>query len=301
MYTFSSHKLYYAVTSEGSEEDFRIPTGTVHPTGVVLGHGAYSNVVEVIYGGKRYAAKKYHHVSVKNLIGLFGREHEILARIRHRNIVPYHGISTLAPENTTVLVMQRMEINLSVYLKDNDNVPLQRKLQILHDVAQGLHYLHTQRPAIIHRDLTATNILLNSKGVAKISDFGNSRMVDLTTSPELLTSRPGTLDYMPQEALEGGEYNDKLDVFSFGHLSIYVVIQHRPRPFRYTYRQHGSLFLRTEVERRAVHLDETKSKLGGAQHLLYSTIISCLQDEPELRPSCADILRSGLFSACTHT
>ena len=300
--------LYFAAPDECSdeeEEDFRLPTCTVHPTGLVLGHGSYGDVVEVEYGGKRYAAKKYRHVGVENLIGIFGREHAILAQIRHRNIVPYYGMCTLAPENTTALVMQRMEMNLSVYLEYKGNVDmlLQRKLQILHDVVQGLHHLHTQRPAIIHRDLTATNILLNSKGVAKISDFGNSCTVDLSVSPELLTSNPGTLDYMPQEALEGGLYNDKMDIFSLGHLSIYVVIQHRPHPLlRHTYRERGRLIPRTEAERRAVYLDEAKSQLNGEdQHPLYSTIIRCLQEDPDLRPSCADILQSGLFSTCTHT
>ena len=298
--------IMHAVTSEGldeEEEDFRLPTCTVHPTGVVLGHGSYGDVVEVEYSGKKYAAKKYRHVAVKNQIGVFGREHEILARSRHHNIVPYYGVCTLSPDNTTVIVMERMEMNLSVYLEDKNNVimTLQCKLQILHDVARGLHYLHTQKPAIIHRDLTATNVLLNSKGVAKIGDFGNSCMVDLTT-PELLTSNPGTLDYMPQEALEGGAYNTTLDVFSFGHLSIYVVLQHRPYPLlRHIYREHGKLIPRTEMDRRAAYLDETKSKLGGDQHPLYSTIIRCLQDEPNMRPSCGDILQSGLFFACTHT
>ena len=296
--------IYFAAPDECSDEDFRLPTCTVHPTGVVLGHGSYGDVVEVEYSEKKYAAKKYRHVGVRNLIGIFGREHAILTQIRHRNIVPYYGMCTLAPENTTALVMQRMEMNLSVYLEDKGNVDmlLQRKLQILHDIVQGLHHLHTLRPAIIHRDLTATNVLLNSEGVAKISDFGNARMVDLTTTPELLTTNPGTLDYMPLEALEGGDYNNKLDIFSFGQLSIYVVIQHQPHPLlRHTYRERGRLIPRTEAERRAVYLDEAKSKLGGDQHLLYSTIISCLQDEPDMRPSCADILQSGLFSACTHT
>ena len=263
------------------------------PTGVVLGHGSYGDVVEVEYREKIYAAKKYRHVAVKNLIGVFGREHEILARIRHRNIVPYYGVCTLSPDNTTVIVMQRMEMNLSVFLehKNNVNISLERKYRLLFDIAKGLQHLHTQRPAIIHRDLTATNVLLNSKGVAKIGDFGNSCMVDLSTTPELLTSNPGTLDYMPQEALEGGQYNDKLDIFSFGHLAIYIVIQHRPHPLlRHTYRERGRLIPRTEVERRAVYLDEVESKLGEDRHELHSHIISCLQDEPNMRPSCEYIV-----------
>ena len=67
-------------------------------------------------------------------------------------------------------------------------------------------------------------------------------MVDLTATPEIMTSNPGTLDYMPPEALECGVYDQKLDVFSFGHLAIYTIIQHSPHPLlgaKYT--EHGKL------------------------------------------------------------
>ena len=250
-------------------------------------------MVEVEYKGRIYAAKKYRHVEVRNLIGIFGREHEIMALIRHPNIVPYYGICTLAGDNSTVIVMEKMDANLSTFLEDRENVniTLVQKLKILHDVVKGLNHLHTQNPAIIHRDLTATNILLNSRHVAKIGDFGNSRMVDLSVTPELLTSNPGTLDYMPPEALEGGVYNEKVDIFSFGHLSIYAMIQHRPHPLlRHTYRERGKLIPRTEVERRETYTQEAISKLGGEEHSFFKIIIQGLQDEPDNRPSCSEIL-----------
>ena len=290
-----------SISEEHSDEemDFRLPNCTVNPTGVHLGHGSYGDVVEVEYKRKKYAAKKYRHANIENLMHVFGREHEILSRIRHPNIVPYYGIGKLATDNTTVIVMERMATNLSAFLEDkrNVNLTLQRKFQLLLHIVQGLNHLHTQKPAIIHRDLTATNVLVDTGGVAKIGDFGNSRTIDMCATPELLTSTPGTLDYMPQEALGGGEYNNKLDIFSFGHLSIFVLIQHRPHPLQLsTYTKHGELKARTEVERRVVYLDEVKTKLAdGEQHELYSIIIGCLRNEPHKRPSCADILASRLF------
>ena len=271
---------------------FQLPNCTVNPTGHILGFGSYGEVVEVEYKGDVYAAKKYRHVEPRHLIGIFGREHQILARIRHPNIVPYYGICTLADDNATVIVMEKMDMNLSKFLEDeeNINVTLVQKFKILHDVAKGLNHLHTRKPAIIHRDLTATNILLNSRPVAKIGDFGNSRMVDISATPELLTSNPGTLDYMPPEAIEGA-YNEKVDIFSFGHLSIYAVIQHRPHPLlRATYRERGKLIPRTEVERRQIYTQEAISKLGGEEHSFFQIIFQCLQDEPDNRPSCSEIL-----------
>ena len=260
--------------------------------------------MEVSHKGMLFAAKIFRHVDIKDLLSMFSREQDILSRIRHPNIVPYYGVCQIAPDHTTVIIMERMATNLSTFLEDqkNTNMPLKIKFKLLCDIAKGLHHLHKQNPAVIHRDLTATNVLLDSNNIAKIGDFGNSRTVDFNATPELLTSNPGTLDYMPPEALEGGIYTDRLDVFSFGHLSIFVLIQHRPHPLlRPTYREHGKLIPRTEVERRKLYLEEVKTKLeGGDKHSFYPILLSCLQDEPPARPSCADILASNLFLACVY-
>ena len=291
---------------EEEEMDFRLPNCKVEPNGVVLGTGAYGDVLEVEYKGKVYAAKKYRIPgglsTGVSLLGAFGREHEILARIRHRNVVPYYGICKLTTDSSTVIVMQKMDINLGTHLEKNPNIPIAEKLVLLYDIANGLNHLHLQKPAVIHRDLTASNVLLNlTTGVAKISDFGNSRMVDLKATPELMTSSPGTVDYMSPEAMEG-DYNEKIDIFSYGHLGVYVVIQRRPHPLqRPTYKEGGNLIARTEVQRRQVYLNEMKMKLdGGDTHPLYSIIISCLQDERDPRPSCQDVLSNRIFSACSN-
>ena len=287
--------------------DFRLPYCKVKPN-VVLGHGTYGDVLEVEYKGKVYAAKKYRIFGLPTIgasrLGAFGREHEILAHIRHRNIVPYYGICKLTTDSSTVIVMQKMDVNLGTHLEMKPNIPIGEKLALLYDIANGLDHLHSQKPAIIHRDLTAGNVLLNLKnGVAKISDFGNSRMVDLKATPELMTSSPGTLDYMPPEAMEGGDYNEKIDVFSYGHLAVYIMIQRRPHPLlRPIHREGQRLMARTEVERRKVYLTEIKDTLdGGDVHPLYSILVSCLQDEPDPRPCCQDILRCSIFSPSSNT
>ena len=280
--------------SEALERDFcdHDTQRVVQATGIHLGNGAYCEVVEVKYKRTLLAAKKYRSEVAKTL----SREHEILSRIRHPNIVTCYGVCVLAPDNVTVLVMEKMRMNLSTFLEQEANVSLEQKSQILVGVACGLHHLHTQTPVIIHRDLTATNVLLDSKGCAKISNFGNAAIIG-NDMPQLLSSAPGTLDYMPPEALEGNEYDEKLDIFSFGHLSIHVLIQHRPHPLlRATVRVSGKFTSRTEVERRKEYLDDVKSKLDtGDQHPLYLLIISCLQDEPSQRLSCKDILSSSAF------
>ena len=273
----------------------------MHPTGVVLGQGAYSDVLEVEYRGRKYAAKKYRMLFRGNhVLHALCREHEILARIRHPNIVSYYGICRLESDQSTVIVMERSDIDLTAYLTGNE-IRLPEKLRILHDIAKGLQHLHNHKPhAIIHRDLTASNVLLHSNGVAKISDFGNSRIVDLHGTPELLTRNPGTADYMPPEA-ESDSYNNKLDVFSYGHLAIHIITKERPYPLlSATYGQKGKLLARNEVERRQHYLKEVSAALDqGNQHPLYLIIVKCLENEPESRPSCEEIIsnsiKSGIF------
>ena len=266
----------------------------VHPTGVVLGVGAYGEVLEVEYKGRLYAAKIYRSTPLA-----LSREYEILSHVRHPNIVPYYGVCKLSTDKSTVLVMERMEKNLDSFLKESPNISLETKIAVLNDVAKGMNYLHSQTPAIIHRDLTAGNVLLDSNGTAKVSDFGNSCLIDLRATPEIFTSNPGTLDYMPPEALEGGLYNTKLDVFSFGHLSIHVIIRHRPHPLLgHNYRLAGKLIPRTDVERRGQYLHKMRSILGGEgdKHPLYKLTIRCLEDDPPRRPSFAEILQQSPFS-----
>ena len=81
---------------------------------------------------------------------------------------------------------------------------------------------------IVHRDLTARNVLLTSSLTAKISDLGNSRFINQRSSylAASMSRCPGTMVYMPPEALNGvNKYGPSLDVFSFGHLALYILIQ----------------------------------------------------------------------------
>ena len=285
-----------------------LPDCTVEPTGVSLGSGSFAEVIEVKCKDQVYAAKKYHNADIKKLLPAFGQEIKIYSRIRHPNIVSYYGLCKLKGSHTKVIVMERMHQVLDSFLKQTPNITEAHKFQILYNILLGLHHLHTRDPAIIHRDLTATNVLLDSNGVAKIGDFGNSRMIDLNPdlSPELMTSKPGTLDYMPPEAQgeddeeEGHRlrYNDRLDIFSLGHLSLFIMNQKRPKLLQATFidRISKNINARTEIQRRGQHIKEMKSKLRGAdKHPLYLIIVSCLHDDPEQRPQCSDILRDFLL------
>ena len=107
------------------------------------------------------------------------------------------------------------------------------KVSILHDIAKGLVYLHSHKPLMIHRDLTAKNVLLSSERVAKIGDFGNSRIIDIdpACSSEFrsTTHVPGTVIYVTPEACsDHAKFSRKLVTFSLGHLSLFTATQVYP-------------------------------------------------------------------------
>ena len=136
----------------------------------------------------------------------FLSEFRVLFSLDHHNIVQYHGICCLPDSKFPALLMEQLQTSLHAHLlsPSHANLSLNAKVSILHDIAKGLAYLHNHKPAVIHCDLTAKNVLLSSQSVAKISDFGNSRVVDIdpASSSELqnMNHIPGTSVYMPPEA-----------------------------------------------------------------------------------------------------
>ena len=206
--------------------------------GKELGFGSYGRVVEVRIADntKVYAGKIFKPSDCTEFYKVLCSEFLILSQLNHPNIVSYYGICHLPEEKVPVLLMERLDANLHDYLcdKDNENTKLSTKLSILLDVANGLIYLHCQKPVIIHRDLTARNVLLDRYLNAKISDFGNARVMtygyDMT--PESFTSLPGTRDYMPPEAMDS-YYSEKISMIQsliFSHLDtlLYSVVSRGP-------------------------------------------------------------------------
>ena len=267
------------------------------PTGVVLGSGTYGSVIELTSAGETVAGKVFRMSSTVRLQAIANRvcgELIMMTQLHHPNIVQCKGVSLLVDQPLPVLLMEQLMSSLHAYLlhPDNSNLPVERK--ILQDTASGLDYLHSHTPAIIHRDLTAKNVLLDSELRAKIADFGNSRIMDLdpNSSPETLTSLPGTLEYMPPEA-QGGRvtYDPSLDVFSFGHLSLFTITQTPVRPLLpHTYPDSsGKLLGRSEVKRRVQFVEAAEQLLSENQSLV-ALIKQCLHNNPAQRPRTGELV-----------
>ena len=260
-----------------------------------LGVGAHGSVEELQADGMIYAGKKIHDAlvefSINNAVVTqrFVEECQLMSDLRHPHVVQFIGVCFLSGSRLPVLVMEYLPENLDDLLEATSNIPLFLKRCILHDVALGLVYLHSHVPPIIHRDLTARNVLLNSDMRAKIADFGVARILDLRPgSRTTMTQAPGNFTYMPPEALcTKPIYDMKIDIFSFGHLALFTLTQVFPNllPSTYTSREDPARIVgRSEVERRSREVGLLYRQLGE-QHPLMQLVLVCLQNRPELRPS----------------
>ena len=275
-------------------------------TGKTIGSGSYGSVVEVAIPGALCAAKKIHDILItadatwlaketaETNIRKFVSECKMMNKLRHPNVVQFLGIFW-EETSSLYLVMEKMLISLhDMLVPDHDSriigtqpsVPLGLKCSILQDIARGIAYLHKQKPPVIHRDLTAANVLLNSSMVAKIADMGMARILPDKVNTAL-TKIPGAMVYMPPEALEDkSQYNTSVYMFSFGVVAIFLLAQEFPsNPKAPTYHDKKRVLVaRTELERRENYTAAVYSKFPKT-HPLIQLIESCLENKPQARPS----------------
>ena len=271
----------------------------------VLGIGSYGKVCKAKCGQLPCAAKLLHDTlfhdndpGTRNLVTKFLQECQFLSTIKHPNIVQYLGTATDPQSRRTVLLMELMDESLTRFLERlTGPLPYHSQLNICHDVALALAYLHSN--AIIHRDLSSNNVLLIGEGSrAKVTDFGMSKLMDMNPRMTPLTQVPGTPAYMPPEALiSPPHYSSKLDCFSHGVLTLQIVTRNFPNPGdATTYIEDpryptGRLFAhRPEADRRKKDID-----LIEPSHPLRPIALHCLKDMDTERPS-ADELCGRLAS-----
>lgn len=260
----------------------------VNSTGKTIGVGAYGVVFEVRFCGTLYAAKQIHSILIegveregfRRMKRMFIAECLQSSALGHQNVVRVLGVYD--PGNQAllpVLVMERMQESLTSLVEKYPNIPMYVKLSILLDVSRGLWYLHSHLPPIVHRDLSPNNVLLTGQFEAKISDLGVAKVIRVD-SGKTKTRAPGTVDFMPPEALlEVPEYDILLDVFSYGGVILHTINQEWPKPLHYVLtdpktRRRVAL---SEVQRRQKHVERMPTDL----RLL---VEQCLDDNSSKRP-----------------
>ena len=269
--------------------------------GEELGRGAYGRVFKAQYRGSLCAAKEVHPILIqltqmapeerRRLQAAFQRECDHCSKLNHPNIVHFIGIYHPPQQLFPVMIMELMDESLTTYA-ERQNISFKRRMSVLCDVAEGLSYLHSRNPPVIHRDLSPNNVLLKHMPllpVAKIADLGVAKILnfDDQNTKNYQTKVPGTMDFMPPEAFaDKPRYDTSLDVFSYGGITLHTVNGQWPRPtaltdFDPTTRQAKAF---TEVERRQEHLDKMREA-----EVLRPLVEACLDNDPVKRPSIVEL------------
>ena len=281
-------------------EQFTVASVEGLDEGKERGRGCYGAVYEVRLHGLPCIAKRLHDILVGRgkeepvpeeqriaMIGRFREECVLLSGLRHPNVVQFMGVHYGRDEADISLIMEYMHMDLDQCMKTYPDILLPYKTSILRDVVYGLAYLHSI--PIIHRDLNAGNVLLTESLRAKIADLGVAKLFDRETAMiHTRTLCPGAQDFMPPECLdESPKYNTKVDIFSFGHLTIYLANQKAPVVTDRSVTSADLQSKQMQVGKRRGSL----TKMGGPGHPLYSIAVQCLSDTPDQRPTSRDLVR----------
>ena len=266
----------------------------VEKTGKTIGRGSYAHVVELRYRELKCAGKELYPVPLptddlsnakdKRLAVLerVKKECDMLSSVKHPNIVQFMGVYFDEGNPLPVLVMEFVPFTLSQHLEDHKPYPREISYGILIDVAKALCYLHGGKPVIIHRDLSANNVLLTYDMSAKVSDLGTAKRLSEKLNQHQ-TRCPGTLMYMPPEAYNrDSRYDETLDCFSYGVLVLHIFTGEWPEARDIP----GGGGRNSEIARRQKFIDKM-----GSDHPLINLVHSCL-NVPNQRPSAKKILET---------
>ena len=259
-----------------------------------LGHGSYGAVYNAKCDQLPCAAKVLHPTILDpgagKIMNRFRQECAFLESIRHPNIVQYLGMN-MDPDSGLVLLMELLDESLTKMLeRSQHSLAYYVQVDICHDIALAVDYLHSND--IIHRDLSSNNVLIIAGRRAKVTDFGMSKLAGAAPSMTPLTMCPGTLAYMPPEALrEPPNYTKKLDCFSEGVIMIQVCTRLWPEPGPRTQlvlfpaSPTGTMEMPVlETERRKNHID-----LIDPTHALLPIVMDCLKYQERERPSSEEL------------
>ncbi|XP_020521708.1 probable LRR receptor-like serine/threonine-protein kinase At1g06840 isoform X1 [Amborella trichopoda] len=188
-----------------------------------VGQGGYGKVYRgCLADGTVVAIKRAEEGSLQGQRE-FLTEIELLSRLHHRNLVSLVGYCDGAGEQMLVYeFMPNGTLRDHLYGKSKEPLSFAMRLRIALGSARGILYLHNDaNPAIFHRDIKASNILLDSKFVAKVADFGLSRLAPLpdlegTIPDHVSTVVKGTPGYLDPEYFLTHQLTDKSDVYSLG-------------------------------------------------------------------------------------
>ncbi|CAI8045030.1 Probable serine/threonine-protein kinase drkA [Geodia barretti] len=232
------------------------------------------------YEGETVAVKQPHRDLLnQRLLERLKRETRLMIQISHPNLVRI--IAVVFDEEAErlrrppLIVTELLDMNLRQCYQEMRLQPRNR-VPVFLDVARGLHYMHDRTEPIIHRDVSAPNVLLkalpNGRWRAKVSDFGSANLARFS-----VTAGEGAIIYTAPEAFPlrspdspRPRHTTKIDVYSFGILVCEVVTAEQPDPELYQVRL---------------------GQVGRLSRPLHSLVVRCTDHNPDKRPTMATVIQ----------
>ncbi|XP_074572579.1 putative LRR receptor-like serine/threonine-protein kinase At1g56140 [Curcuma longa] len=270
-----------------SYAELRAATEDFNPANI-LGEGGFGPVFKgTLSNGRKVAVKKLSTTSNQGK-DQFLTEIATISAVQHRNLVKLHGCCV--DEENRILVYEYLEncsLDQIIFGKRDLHLDWPKRFNILLGVAKGLAYLHEESSVrIVHRDVKASNILLDADLNPKISDFGLAKLYDDKMS-HISTNVAGTFGYLAPEYALRGHLTEKADVFAFGVLALEVV-SGRPNCDRL---DHNTVYLLEwawnllENNQKTEVLDRSLTSFDGEEvNRVIGVALLCTQASPAHRP-----------------
>ncbi|OMO88476.1 hypothetical protein CCACVL1_08367 [Corchorus capsularis] len=266
-----------------------------------VGRGGYGKVYKGTLTDKTIVAIKRAEEGSLQGQKEFLTEIKLLSRLHHRNLVSLVGYCDEEGEQMLVYeFMPNGTLRDWLSAKAKGSLPFGMRLSIALGSAKGILYLHTEaNPPVFHRDIKASNILLDSKLNAKVADFGLSRLAPAlegegTVPDHVSTVVRGTPGYLDPEYFLTHKLTDKSDVYSLGVVFLELLTGMQPI-------SHGKNIVR-EVKmghESGMMFSIIDSRMGSYPSECIERFITlaldCCHDKPEKRPSMLDVVRQLEF------
>eukprot|EP01018_Ginkgo_biloba_P041198 Gb_00029 [translate_table: standard] len=277
-------------------ETLQVATGNFHQDNK-LGEGGFGPVYKgIMSDGREIAVKK---MSLRSAQGKteFMNEVKLVANIRHRNLARLLGCCTKGPERLLVYeyLPNKSLDNFLFHAEKRKHLNWQKRYNIILGVARGLLYLHEDSQLrIIHRDIKASNILLDDKLNPRIADFGLAKLFPEDES-HVHTRVAGTYGYMAPEYAMRGQLSVKADVYSFGVLLLEIVSGRKNTDSNLPLEAQNLLEWTWRLYKRGQILDVIDEELvrscpqEQALRCIHVGLL-CVQADPALRPPFSNVI-----------